>query len=55
MDCAHANVKCVNPYEIIRKYLRHDCGGIFLCPNSVTVQHAAENSNGALSFRGLLG
>jgi len=31
MDCAHANVKCVHPYEIIRKYLCHDCGGIFLC------------------------
>ena len=29
--CAHKNISCVNPYEIIRKYLCADCGAVMMC------------------------
>jgi hypothetical protein len=29
--CEHKNVHCVNPYEIIRKYICDDCGAVMMC------------------------
>ncbi|RJP49179.1 MAG: VRR-NUC domain-containing protein [Anaerolineaceae bacterium] len=30
-QCTHSKVKCLNHYEIFRKYLCEDCGGVFIC------------------------
>lgn len=30
-QCTHSNVRCLNHYEIFRKYLCEDCGGVFIC------------------------
>lgn len=30
-QCAHSNVRCLNHYEIFRKYLCEDCRGVFIC------------------------
>ncbi len=30
-QCTHSNVRCLNHYEIFRKYLCEDCSGVFIC------------------------
>lgn len=30
-DCIHQNRSCINPFELIRKYECHDCGGVMIC------------------------
>jgi len=29
--CKHLSIRCLNHYEIFRKYLCEDCGGIYIC------------------------
>ncbi|MBX3452673.1 MAG: VRR-NUC domain-containing protein [Planctomycetaceae bacterium] len=31
MQCNHENVRCLNEYEIIRKYRCESCGGVMMC------------------------
>src|SRR5512147_1335531 len=29
--CTHPDSRCINPYELIRKYRCHACGGVMMC------------------------
>ena len=37
MNCAHASVRCINQYELIRKYECSDCDSVMMCQCDVEV------------------